>query len=344
MAKAKQQQQRSASQRREQTRQQRRQNDSQNVLKPSQNRKVRRTVRRGINPWWFIGGVFVILAIIVGVFVYLSNQQGTVATSGTTDPTVLKEVTHVNPSLLSQVGMGGVKNPFQATKGSPPPPILTGPTGKPEFLYYGAEFCPYCAGQRWGVVVALSRFGTFTQLPETASTKDDVYPNTATFSFYKSSYSSSYIDFVPIEAEDGQGRPLQTPTPDQQALISKYNALPYTQSPGGFPFIDVANQYLAVGPAFVPDVLAGLSQKDIANQLSSTDSNTSKDIMGTANYLTASICAVTKNQPANVCSDSAIQQIEQSLPRSAMNVGGTQLASAGGQLDMLTPTHTWRRV
>ena len=31
--------------------------------------------------------------------------------------------------------------------------------GKPEMLYIGAEFCPYCAASRWSMALALSRFG-----------------------------------------------------------------------------------------------------------------------------------------------------------------------------------------
>jgi len=194
---------RSAAQRREQIRQQRLRSDSQSTQQQqAKTRKVRRTVRRSLNPWWYIGPILAVIVIIVGVFIYLANQQGNVATTGVTDPTVLQQVTHVSPALLSQVGTADVKNNFQAVKQKQP--ILLGPTGKPEIFYYGAEFCPLCAAERWGVVVALSRFGTFTKLPEIASSPNDSYPNTATFSFYKSSYTSSYINFVSVEAEDGQ--------------------------------------------------------------------------------------------------------------------------------------------
>ncbi|GAC1422564.1 MAG: hypothetical protein NVS4B1_01030 [Ktedonobacteraceae bacterium] len=327
---------RSAAQRREQLRQQRAQRDTQNTQQQqAKTRKVRRTVRRSINPWWYIGSVLAIVVLIVGVFIYVANQQGTVATTGTTDATVLQQVTHVSPALLSQVGTADVKNNFQAVKQKQP--ILLGPTGKPQFLYYGAEFCPYCAGQRWGVVVALSRFGTFTKLPEIASSPTDVYPNTATFSFYKSSYSSNFIDFVPLEVEDGQGKPLQTMTTDQQKLVNTYNAPPYTQSPG-FPFIDIGNQYIVAGPTYVPDVLAGLSQKDIAGQLSSADSAPSKAILATANYMTAGICSITNNKPENVCSEPSIQQIERSMPKPIADNGSSHYANINGQPDLIVPS------
>ena len=326
---------RSAARRREQMRQQRQQRDSQNTQRQQQSKtRKRRTARRGINPWWYIGSVLVAVAIVVGIFIYVANQQGNAVTAGTTDSSVLKQVTSVNPTLLSQVGTADVKNNFQAVKQKQP--ILMGPTGKPEFLYYGAEFCPYCAAQRWGVTVALSRFGTFTKLPEITSSGSDVDPNTATFSFYQSSYSSNYVDFVPLEVEDGQGQPLQKTTADQQKLIDTYNAPPYTQSPG-FPFIDVGNQYVVAGPTFDPSILAGMSQKDIAASLASTDTDAAKKIMATANYLTASICLITNNQPGSVCGDATIQQIAQSMPKATANNSSSQVAISSGSFDINVP-------
>ncbi|HSR26568.1 MAG TPA: DUF929 family protein, partial [Candidatus Eisenbacteria bacterium] len=48
-------------------------------------------------------------------------------------------------------------------------PALAGPTGRPEVLYVGAEYCPYCAAERWPLIVALSRFGTFSGVRAAAS-------------------------------------------------------------------------------------------------------------------------------------------------------------------------------
>ena len=107
---------RSAVQRREQIRQQRLQRDSSQNTQQAKTRKVRRTVRRGVNPWWYIGPILAVIAIVIGVFIYVARQQGNVATGGTTDATVLQQVTHVSPTLLSQVGTSDVKNAFQAVK------------------------------------------------------------------------------------------------------------------------------------------------------------------------------------------------------------------------------------
>ncbi|MGH3290263.1 MAG: DUF929 family protein, partial [Trebonia sp.] len=47
------------------------------------------------------------------------------------------------------------------------PPLTRG--GKPEVLYVGAEYCPYCAMENWPLIVALSRFGQFTGLTTSRS-------------------------------------------------------------------------------------------------------------------------------------------------------------------------------
>ncbi|MBV9707181.1 MAG: DUF929 family protein [Chloroflexi bacterium] len=296
------------------------QKSNQSTSSRARSRNIRQRAPRR-RPWVLIGVVVLILALIIGVFVLLSRQQSNgVGTQGQTDAVVLSMVSTVKPAVLAQVGTGGVQiqNILQATPAGTP--LLTGPTGKPQFFYYGAEFCPYCAAQRWAVVVALSRFGTFTQLPETTSTSNDVFPNTATFTFYHSAYSSSYVDFVPLEAQDRDGHPLQTPTADQQQLINQYN---FT----GYPSIDIANRYLIRGPLFSPDVLTGLSQRDIASQLSDPSSRVAQNILGSANYMTAAICAATHNQPASVCTAAPIPSIEQSLAHTALSSDGVQVAA-----------------
>ena len=277
------------------------------------------------------------IAVVVVVFIFISSQSSNGTGNGggrTVAPaSVLNTVTQVDPSLLSQTGTGGVSNPFKAASSSQP--LLTGPTGKPEVFFYGAEFCPYCAAERWSIIVALSRFGTFHNLREITSSSTDVYPSTATFTFYQSSYSSSYIDFVPIENEDDQQNVLQNPTAAEQQILTRYNVT-------GYPFMDIGDRYLITGPSFDPTVLrtnpqdqnsSSLSQQDIANQLS-TGNALSKDVLGTANYLTAAICSVTKNAPSSVCNDPAIQGIEASLsktPQANVPASGSSLLALAGE-------------
>ncbi len=290
--------------------------------KQPQGRNRRHMQRRnsGRRSALLVGGVLLVIALIVVYFIFTSSQSTPSGPDRTVaSASVVNAVTKVDPALLSQIGTGGVANPFKASGSSTP---LTGQTGKPEVFFYGAEWCPYCAAERWSIVVALSRFGTFHNLGETSSSSTDSYPNTATFTFYQSSYSSSYIDFVPLENGDRQRNTLQTPNAAEQQILTMYNV-------AGYPFMDIGNRYLIENPSYDPAVLRTnpqdsssqpLTQQQIASQLS-TENTLSKNVLGTANYLTAAICSITKNQPSQVCSDTAIQSIETSIARQAGQTG-----------------------
>ena len=334
----------SAAQRRDKQRQQRQQR-----LAGSQNNRTQVTQARSQGPaqrktnrrqWLWTGGIVALIAVIVVAFIVISRIQSPGSASGSTtlaSSQVFNAVTKVDPNVLAAVGTGGVTNPLKAVNGSPP--ILKGPTGKPEFLYMGAEYCPYCAAERWAMVVALSRFGTFSKLYQTTSSSADVFPNTPTFTFYSTLYrgpvySSSYIDFVPVETQgnvqDASGNypTLQTPTAAQQNLLNTYDAAPYTSEAGSIPFIDIGNRYVLIGASYNAQDLANLQWQDIANDLADSNSAVSKDILGSANYLTAGICMMTQQQPGSVCNTPAIQSIEQSLGK-AVSPGGPQIAVSG---------------
>src|SRR5258706_2836824 len=146
----------STSQRREQQRQQRQQRVNDNQKNQTQSRNRRKMQNQSNRSSWFlIGGVLVLVAIIVVAFVVISHQPSGAGPAPTpASAAVLKAVTQVDPSVSNTVGTGNLQKPLQSIKN--PPPTLTGPTGKPEFLYMGAEYCPYCAAERWAMVVALS--------------------------------------------------------------------------------------------------------------------------------------------------------------------------------------------
>lgn len=194
--------------------------------------------------------------------------------------------------------------------------------GKPVVLYIGAGYCPYCAAARWSMVAALSRFGKFADLSLGSSSPTDVFANTPTFSFYKSSYTSDYVDFQPVEEAgelqglDGRYAPLQTPTPAQQSLLEKYDAPPYVRASGagGIPFMLVGGRYMWSGSPFDPGVLSGKSQAAIAATLASGAGDAAQPILSNANEMTASICALDGGKPANVCSSAVIKRAIQSLP------------------------------
>jgi len=276
----------------------------------------------------FAGVVVVIIAVVVGLVVFKANNKPQASTAGgvSNGPTgaalssVVTDTTSVPSSTLDKVGAGSGLLPSglpQTVKGAAAP-LTSG--GKPEMLYMGAEYCPYCAAERWAMVVALSRFGTFSGLSTVHSGNNtgEVFPNTATYTFDKSTYTSKYLTFTPVEmqtnipAQTANGlsyTTLQTPTTAQQALLTKYDAPPYSTTSGSIPFIDFGNKYVLVGSSYSPQVLQGQSWSQIGAALKDPNSPIAKAVDGTANYLTAAICKLTGNQPASACTP-VVQQLE----------------------------------
>jgi hypothetical protein len=275
------------------------------------------------------GAVIAVIAIVVVIIVVLpGSKSSSTATNGPTGSalaSVVSDVTTVPAATLDKIGDGGgaVSSKPAAISGGA---ALTA-NGKPEMLYMGAEYCPYCAAERWSMIVALSRFGTFSGLKTTHSAsvngggQTEPYPNTPTWTFHGSTYTSKYLTFTPVEMEtnvpdksNGGYTNLEVPTKAQQALLNKYDVPPYVPqgSNGAIPFITFGNKYLIAGASYNPQVLSGLSWAQIATDLKNPDSGVAKGIVGTANYMTAAICKMTGNQPASACT-SAIQSLENGL-------------------------------
>ncbi len=213
----------------------------------------------------------------------------------------------VTDATITEVGKGSVTTlPTAITA-----PALT-KDGKPLVLYIGAEFCPFCAAQRWPMVQALSRFGTFTGLTLTHSSADDVYPNTPTFTFHGATFTSSEFAFQGVETQTVDKKPLDQLTSDQETLLKTYDAPPYfaASAAGSIPFIDFGGSYLSQGALYSPQVLAGMTPDEVAAALSDPSSPVTQGIVGAANVITATICILTDDQPSNVCGNSAVAAIE----------------------------------
>jgi hypothetical protein len=269
-------------------------------------------VRRSSTFW-----IILVVVIVLGVAAVLATVSSGGSSSKSGDgaapaaASLVSKVTGVTDSVSNAVGGGSATLPSAIDA-----PALTA-DGKPLVLFMGGEYCPYCAAERWAMVLALSRFGTFTGLQTVKSSSQDVYPSTPTFTFKDVKYSSPYITFQPVEVESNQIDPstgnyktLQTLTPAQEQVVAKYDAPPYISStPGGIPFIDFGGKYLVSGQSYSPAVLQNLSWDGIASKLSNANDPVTQGIVGAANGLTASICKLTNNQPANVCSQPAIQTL-----------------------------------
>jgi hypothetical protein len=264
------------------------------------------------------GSILAVVAVVITLVLVKTlgspGQQnpaaGQTATGTALPASVAAEVTSIPAGTLDRVGTGAAA-PSSVTAVTPGAPLTSG--GKPEILYVGAEYCPYCATQRWPLAVALSRFGTFSGLRGIHSSSTDVYPSQPTLTFYKSGYTSKYLTFVPVEttAED-PSVPLQRLTAAQQAMLSHYDAPPYVPAgdAGAIPFLDIGNRYLVNGAQYNPQVLQGLTWAQVAAALNDPSSPVAQGADGAANMITAAICKVTGNQPAKVCASPAIAHLE----------------------------------
>ena len=236
------------------------------------------------------GATVGVVAIVVIALVIAALQGGTDVTgqsSTALDQATFAKVTSVPAASLDTVGAGASDNPPKTIDA----PALT-KDGKPRVLYVGAEYCPYCATERWPLVVALSRFGTWNNLSASFSAPaPEVNPNTATVSFHGATYSSQYVSFTGYETStnkqtNGQWGKLDTLEGEDLALFQKFNAPPYVQSSGAIPWIN----------------LGGTStQAEIATALSDPTTDIAKGVNGAANVLTAQICKSTNQQPTAVC-------------------------------------------
>jgi hypothetical protein len=261
---------------------------------------------------WAGGGAVVVLVVVLLVVLLLPPGNGLqpVSTPTKVPAAVLTAVTDPGLHSFATVGAGGQPGELSRLTGTKP---LTDSAGKTEVIYVGAEFCPYCAGERWSLIMALSRFGTFTGLKEMSSSSTDDDPNTSTFTFVDSSYTSQWVDFAPVEEEDQSQNALQTPSTSVEQIFTTYDQEPYTNSAAGepgFPFLDIGGVYVLYQTSFDPAILQGLSWKQIAADLGNPDSSVTRAIVGNANWLTAAICIADHNQPSSVCGSATIQGIE----------------------------------
>lgn len=299
--------------------------------------------RTNLIAWGSVLGVVILVLVLVLVRVTSSPNSSSSSSSGIAtgrDPALasaeyVKAVTTIPASVFDSVGTNGetVKSlgNLTVTKGQT---LLTS-GGKPRFVYVGAEFCPYCAVERYAMIAALSRFGTFSHLHETSSGSSD--GNIPTFSFYHASYKSPYLVFTPYEEEDRQEpspQPLVTPPRSVLSLYAKYDgnasgqpSTPFNKTGGsGIPFLDVANRFTSVGATSALYAVANSGNLDnggpgrlqLANALRSPGSSLGKYVnakafIADANYLTAEVCAVDGGRPSAVCSSAGVQAAAKQL-------------------------------
>ncbi len=278
-----------------------------------------------------VGVVILVLAIVVVLVVVKLTGGGGSGTTASDTPlpaSVANDIATVPASVFDTVGITSAEQVTPPTVLSGQPPLTYTVNGKtlPGMLYIGAEYCPYCAAERWSIATAMSRFGKFTNLQATESTSLDIYPNTQTLSFHSSTFASSYLAFKHAElytnqpAANGNGyQPLEKLTSAEAALAQKYESSKYVgaaaSTSGGitFPFVDIGNKIVVVGAGYSPSLLTGLSRAQIASDLHDASNPVTQAIIANANYLSAGMCAATGGQPGSVCTSKGVTEAAKAL-------------------------------
>jgi hypothetical protein len=265
----------------------------------------------------------VVALVLLGILILIRHAK-TPTDSGSTETfsavggSVLSAVTQVPASIIDAVG---VTSPTDAVTPPTPNPASNvwtdaapGALPHPVVFFYGAEFAPYAAAERWPLVVALSHFGTFGQLGQVQSSPSEIFPGLASFTFWRVGYHSKWVSLQAVERYgdvDPTGAryvSLQQPDATESAAVAEYDTSSTT-----FPLLDIANRYLLVGSSFSPAPLVGLNQSQIAADLAIPISPVTQAVISSSNEITAAICTVTGQQPAAACDARGVRAADQRM-------------------------------
>lgn len=234
------------------------------------------------------GALLVVVAVAIAVLVAVRPNQPTATGNGRN--ALSKLVALPESTLDAAPAPAPAQVPATLSGGQP----LT-ENGRPKVLYVGAEYCPFCAMQRWALIGAMARFGTFTGLTPTTSSSTDVHPDTPTFSFHGSSYESDYLAFQAVETQDRAGKPLETLSGSNLALFQEFN-------PGGsIPWVTYGGLTATTGATVDPNSFDGKTYDQIIAGILDPGSDVGRTVVPAVDVITAQLCTLTKDQPANVC-------------------------------------------
>lgn len=273
------------------------------ALKPKQSKSKSKSKQKKSKsgralPIAISAAVVVILAVIVIASLNRSTPRSLLAVGDPAPVSVVNNLTQIPKAVWSAVGTGGATVGEDVSKQS-----------TDSFLYIGAEGCPFCAAERWPMIVALSHFGHFSGLTLMRSVSTDIHPNTPTFSFLHATYRSRYLHVALMEIDgrsigpDGFYPPLMKLSAAQTKTFDKYDGPPYipSQYAGSIPFVLVGDRYLWIGSTVAPSSLDGKTWAALSKAVNSGQGPVAHAILENANALTSAICSVDGDQPASVC-------------------------------------------
>ncbi|MGH7667830.1 MAG: DUF929 family protein [Candidatus Dormibacteria bacterium] len=286
----------------------------------SRGKNYRRNENR--RPWGLIGGVIGVVAAFI-IVVVVVESIGSLSQDTSVQPapsSLVNALTHFPVKELDAVGKGSVDNPPVNIPSSYKPARLTA-HGLPEVAFVGAEYCPYCALQRWSLVIALSRFGTWSKLHLIRSSVYDSPANIPSFTFaYGAKYTSSHLVFLGREYQSNvsinhDGAPYRRFQSLPRLIATAFSNI----GSAGYPFLDYGGKLASVGSETQSgnvEAMQNLSWDQVLHQLHNTKSTIAQEVLGGANYDAAAICMLTAQKPGSVCKSSAIRTLQAAITSS----------------------------
>jgi hypothetical protein len=240
----------------------------------------------------------VVVSLVIGFYLALFSPSGRDAYDG--KPVSLKESSSLylaSQTPYGESGLAYLKDVHNITG------IPFVASGKPVLVYVGADYCLYCAVQRWTLIVALNRFGNFSNLSYmTSSAADGDY---STFTFTGSHYQSNFLSFQSYELDDRGGKTIATLPTNYTAGFKQYGN-------SAFPFLNFANRYAISGAILDPAILGSKNWTEIITSIQ-TGTAPGGLIKQGANLITSVICKATGEKPAAVCGQSSISSVTSSF-------------------------------
>lgn len=243
--------------------------------------RQRRTLLKGT-------GIVAAVIVLAGAFFFSQQSGGSTAQAAVT----------------SSLGTPTADIPSPPTGQFQPTGMMLRKQGKPEVLFIGALYCPFCASERWAIVKALDQFGAWSNLGSSESAAGSGgFALIPTYDLLHATYRSRYVSLVARDTEDRAGKPLQQLSPQQQNLFNRYD------SGGGIPMVLVAD-HVMLGAGYQPSAIDGKSFHTVQAGLKrDAPAGFVHDINAEANVITAYLCRADGGKPAATCTRPAVKQI-----------------------------------
>lgn len=264
----------------------------------------RRFLPMALVTWAFVS--LVLLLAVALVIVRLTEGSTPAPLSPPRAPGgVVDGLSALPQSAFDEAGVSALSGPL--------PEVVPGQTlyqvgGRPAVVFVGAEFSPYSAAASWALVVALSRFGTWSDLGQATTPSTVVFARTPGFSFTGAGFRSPYVTLQAVERYSSKLAStapagfvsLATPSAGVLSQMRHFDAQAGTPL---LPFVDVAGRVVGTGSAvgFSPALLQGLSMSQVGAALGDPSSALGQAVLAAANVTVASVCAADGGRPAAVC-------------------------------------------